>query len=147
MMPVRQSRTQPQRNMTAPSTKNLTGIWHGLYSYPRRRPAVPFVATLIESGSSLSGTTHEQCGSSGHPDQMMYATLLGHHQGQTVAFVKTYDGDDPHYGSVAYEGIVSDDGTEIEGRWLVPGHWSGKFLMIRSAGNSEAITLEAFQRV
>lgn len=130
----------------APSPKNLTGVWHGLYSYPHKRPAVSFVATLIESGTSLSGTTHERCGGFGGDDQMLYATLLGRRHDHAVAFVKTYDGANPHYGCVAYEGTLSADGTEIEGRWVVPGSWSGKFLMIRPAGNEEAVTLEVFQR-
>ena len=38
--------------------QNLTGVWHGLYTYPDG-VSVSFVATLIESGSSLSGSTHE----------------------------------------------------------------------------------------
>jgi len=129
----------------APSPQNLTGIWHGLYSYPHNRPAVSFVATLIESGTTVSGTTHERCGSGGR-DQMLYAALLGRRHDKAVAFVKTYDGDNPHYGCVAYEGTLSVDGTEIEGRWIVPGNWSGKFLMIRSAGKKEAVTRKAFQR-
>lgn len=128
---------------SAPSPQNLTGVWHGLYSYPHNRPAVSFVATLIECGSALSGTTHEPYGSGG---RMLYATLLGHRRDRTVTFVKTYDGDNPHYGRVAYEGTLSADGTEIEGRWIVPGDWSGRFLMIRSAGREEAVTRKAFHR-
>ena len=130
---------------SAPNPQDLTGIWHGLYSYPHNRPAVSFVATLIQSGSTISGTTHERCGSGGRASQWLYATLLGRRHDKAVAFVKTYDGDNPHYGCVAYEGTLSADGTEIEGRWVVPGNWSGRFLMIRSAGKEEAVTLEAFQ--
>jgi hypothetical protein len=37
------------------------------------------------------------------------------------------------------------DGTEIEGRWILPGS-SGKFLMVRSAGKEEAVTRKAFER-
>jgi hypothetical protein len=60
--------------------------------------------------------------------------------------LKTYDGANPHYVRVAYEGTLSTDGTEIEGRWIVPGSWSGKFLMIRSAGKEEAVRRKAFVR-
>ena len=35
-----------------PSPQNLTGVWHGLYSYPYNRAPVSFVATLIEAGSA-----------------------------------------------------------------------------------------------
>jgi hypothetical protein len=75
----------------------------------------------------------------------LYATLLGSRHHRTVAFVKTYDGANPLYGTVAYEGTLSADGTEIEGRWTV-GNWSGKFLMIRSAGKAEAVARTVFER-
>jgi len=29
------------------SAQNLTGVWHGIYSYPIARAPVSFVATLI----------------------------------------------------------------------------------------------------
>ena len=120
---------------TGASARNLTGVWHGIYSYPVARAPVSFVATLIETASAVSGTTHEPCAIGGSPNEILYATLLGSRQDSAIAFVKTYDGANPHYGTVAYEGTLSPDETEIEGRWIVPGNWSGKFLMIRSAGN------------
>jgi hypothetical protein len=129
-----------------PSLQNLTGVWHGLYSYPIGRAPVSFVATLIEAGSTVSGTTHEQCDVGGLPNETLYATLLGRRQDSVVAFLKTYDGANPHYRRVAYEGRLSADGTEIEGRWIVPGSWSGKFLMIRSAGKEESASRKAFER-
>jgi hypothetical protein len=129
-----------------PSPQNLTGIWHGLYSYPVGRAPVSFVATLIEAGHTVSGTTHEPCGMGGGPNETLFATLLGRRDGSAVSFVKTYDGSNPHYKNVAYEGTLSADGTEIEGRWIVPGSWSGKFLMVRPAGKQEAVTRKAFER-
>jgi len=129
-----------------PSAANLTGIWHGIYSYPIPRAPVSFVATLIETASTVSGTTHEPCTIGGSPNETMYATLLGSRQRSTVTFVKTYDGANPGYGKVAYAGTLSPDGTEIEGRWTVPGNWSGKFLMIRSVGKAEAVTRRVFER-
>jgi hypothetical protein len=129
-----------------PSAASLTGIWHGIYSYPIPRAPVSFVATLIETASAVSGTTHEPCTIGGGPNETLYATLLGNRQHSAVAFVKTYDGANPHYGTVAYEGALSPDGTEIEGRWIVAGNWSGKFLMIRSAGKTEAVGRTVFER-
>lgn len=130
---------------SSPNPHNLTGIWHGLYSYPGGRPPVSFVATLIEAGSTVSGTTHEPCDTGGSPGDVLFATLLGRRQGSTVAFLKTYDGSNPYYSRVTYEGTLSADGTEIEGRWIVPGN-AGKFLMVRSAGKQEAVTRKAFER-
>jgi hypothetical protein len=125
---------------------NLTGVWHGLYSYPIARAPVSFVATLIETVGAVSGTTHEPCAVGGSPNETLYATLVGSRQDSVVTFVKTYDGANPNYTTVAYEGTLSRDGTEIEGRWIVPGNWSGKFLMIRPAGKHEAISRKVSER-
>ena len=127
------------------SAASLTGIWHGIYSYPIPRAPVSFVATLIETASAVNGTSHEPCTIHGSSNEILYATLLGNRQHSAVAFVKTYDGANPCYGTVAYEGTLSPDGTEIEGRWTVPGNWSGKFLMIRSAGQAEAVARTVFE--
>jgi hypothetical protein len=128
-----------------PSPHNLTGIWYGLYSYPYGRTPVSFVATLIEAGHTLSGTTHEPY-DGGDPNETLYATLEGRRHDTAIAFVKTYDGGKPRYGRVVYEGTLSADGTEIEGRWIVPGSWSGKFLMTRSAAREEIVGRRAFER-
>jgi hypothetical protein len=131
----------------APSPQNLTGIWHGLYSYLDGSPSVSFVATLIESGTTVSGTTHEPSDRQGEPKATLYATLKGHRQGASVAFLKTYDRAGPRYlSAIAYQGMLSGDGTEIEGAWLIPGDSWGKFLMIRSAGKSEAVRRKAFEQ-
>jgi len=39
------------------------------------------------------------------------------------------------------------DGTEIEGNWSILGHWSGKFLMIRATGLTQARQREVKVRV
>jgi hypothetical protein len=129
----------------APSPHNLTGIWHGLYSYSYSRPPVSFVATLIQSGSTVSGTTHEPCDSGDSPGDTLFATLLGSARDGVVGFVKTYDGTNPNYSRVVYVGALSADGTEIEGNWMLPGS-SGKFLMVRPAGKEEAATRKVFER-
>ncbi len=142
------SRISHVTNMTPkPNAQNLTGIWHGLYSYLDGRPSVSFVATLIETGATVSGTTHEPSDREGEPNATLYATLLGRRQGASVAFLKTYNRAGPRYFSaIAYQGMLSGDGTEIEGGWLIPGDSSGKFLMIRSAGKEEAVRRKAFER-
>ncbi len=115
------------------SSRKLTGVWQGVYDYPAGGgPTVPFTATLIEARQSLSGSVHEPCLTHGHSNETLFATLLGARDGSAVRFVKTYDGSKPNYTTVVYEGTVSADATEIEGRWRIPRSWSGKFLMIRS---------------
>jgi hypothetical protein len=125
--------------------RNLTGVWHGLYTYPDGL-SVSFVATLIEAGSSVTGSVHEPCTIGDSPNETMFATLSGSRHDSAVHFVKTYEGTDPHYGTVNYEGTLSLDGTELEGRWTVPGNWSGRFLMIRSGSVTETVSRKSTVR-
>ena len=110
--------------------QNLTGVWNGLYSYPDGR-SVTFVATLIDGGSTLSGSTHEPCVGVDAPAGTLFASLMGGRVGSAVSFRKTYEAADPRWGTVNYEGKLNAEATEIEGRWSIPGVWSGKFMMIR----------------
>jgi len=57
------------------------------------------------------------------PSDTVYATLSGGRQGNSITFVKSYDGGaGPDYQNpVAYEGALNGDATEIEGRWRIRG--------------------------
>jgi hypothetical protein len=126
--------------------ENLTGVWHGLYTYSHGG-SVSFVTTLIDSGGSFSGSVHELCYYRG---ATIYATLAGARQGSAVSFLKTYEKSaGPNYvASVQYEGALNGDATEIEGRWTIrPMGLSGKFLMIRSAGKVAEVEQKATERV
>jgi hypothetical protein len=126
--------------------RNLTGVWNGLYTYPDGR-STAFVATLIESGGSLSGTTHESSTLSANPGATLYATLVGFRHDAAVSFTKTYDRADVfHRSPILYEGALNGEGTEIEGRWTIVKVWSGKFLMIRSPGQQMKAQRKAFER-
>ena len=122
--------------------RNLTGVWNGLYSYRDGR-STSFVATLIESGGSLSGTTHEP-GSGG---AMLFATVVGSRSDSTVNFTKTYDKPDLfHRSPIRYKGALNGENTEIEGRWTIMRFWSGKFLMVRSPGQEMKAERKEFTR-
>jgi hypothetical protein len=125
--------------------QNLTGVWHGLYTYPHGQ-SVSFVATLIDSAGALSGSTHEPGGHGGAPSGTLYATLIGRRAGSAVTFRKTYDGKLPHYRAVDYAGTLNADATEVEGRWTIAGVWSGTFLMIRPARKEESVKRRAEQQ-
>lgn len=126
---------------------NLTGVWHGLYTYPGQQQPVYFVATLIDSGSQISGMTHEsEIGEFGAP-LTLYAAISGARRGTSVSFVKSYDGSGGWDHSVAYEGSVNGEWTEIEGRWSIGGEATGKFLMIRTRGVTESVVRKAFEKV
>jgi hypothetical protein len=127
---------------------SLTGVWHGLYSYPAHLEPVYFVATLIDAGSSLHGMTHEAVvGQTGAPLEL-HATIRGERAGQAVTFTKSYEGGGDSFTSpVRYDGGLNADATEIEGRWFIPGDWSGRFLMIRSSGASEEVVRKVYEKV
>ena len=123
--------------------RNLTGIWNGLYTYPDGR-STSFVATLIDSGGSLSGTTHEP----GFLGRTLYASLLGSRNDAAVGFTKTYDrGGLLHRRPIVYEGTLNGDATEIEGRWIIKKVWSGKFMMVRSGNQAARVERKAVERV
>lgn len=123
---------------------NLTGVWHGLYSYPRYLKPVYFVASVISSGSAISGTTHEAAtGAEGAPLQI-FASLSGSRDGHAVTFLKAYDGTAGWDHSVCYDGTLNADLTEVEGTWNIHGNWSGRFLMIRRRGISEQAIRSVF---
>ncbi len=125
---------------------SLTGVWHGLYSYPAELEPVYFVATLIDAGTSFHGMTHEATiGREGAP-LTAFASIAGARDGSAVDFLKTYDGQGGLDHSIAYAGLMSGDGTEIEGNWRIPGNWSGRFLMIRFPGATESAARRMFQR-
>jgi hypothetical protein len=127
--------------------RNLTGIWNGLYTYPDGR-SILFVATLIEAGSTLCGTTHEPSTLPSSAAAMLFANLTGSRRGSAVTFTKTYDAPDlMHRSPILYEGALNADATEIEGRWTIVSVWSGKFLMIRSAGEVVKAARKALERI
>ncbi|TCR64229.1 hypothetical protein [Bosea sp. BK604] len=126
---------------------DLTGVWHGLYTYEMAAEPIYFVATLIESGRWLTGSTHEsEIGRNGAP-LTLFAMLEGGRDELSVRFTKTYDGTGGWSHSVAYDGTLSAYATEIEGRWTIGREASGRFLMIRSAGASESVVRRAFAKV
>lgn len=130
----------------ADDARNLTGVWQGLYTYPNGQ-SVSFVATLIDSAGALSGSTHEPGAHGDASSGTLYATLAGQRSGSAVTFRKTYEGKRPRYRAVDYAGTLNADATEIEGRWTIPGVWSGTFLMIRPARNEASVKREAIQEV
>ncbi|MDX8451802.1 hypothetical protein RFM98_03435 [Mesorhizobium sp. VK9D] len=127
------------------TAQNLTGVWNGRYFYPRELAPVSFVATLFETASGLTGTTHEQAGPAS--SALRYATLEGRRDGKAVAFVKTYANAGSHVQPIDYSGRLNGDATEIEGTWRIRGNWSGRFLMIRSPGKAASVERKVAERV
>jgi hypothetical protein len=124
---------------------SLTGVWQGRYSYGEG-DGCAFVATLMEFGPFLSGTTHEQ-NDTGHGASEQFAMVDGARNGRIVRFTKTYDGAGGWSHSVAYEGRLTGDGTEIEGHWTIGADAAGTFLMLRSGGKTATVAKKAFAEV
>ncbi len=130
---------------TGAESRSLTGVWQGTYYYPHGSGAVTFTATLIESGVSLTGTTHEAAEEAA--GVVWCAALAGSRLGRSVVFVKTYEAGNPHSDPIAYDGMLSSDGTEIAGRWVISMIASGTFRMIRPARKVESVSREQFESV
>jgi len=127
--------------------ENLTGVWEGLFTYPRFLRAGNFSATLIETASHLSGSTSEIWLTSGpRRGETVLGMLAGRRSFLSVRFTKTYVGPERPNHAVEYEGTLTEDFQEIEGRWFIPGNWAGRFLMIRSGGRSVEVAREEFER-
>lgn len=110
--------------------RDLTGIWHGIFNYPRSLPPTHFVATLVERGASLAGETEE----TDTGGRLLTGLIHGHRAGAAVNFVKTYD--DNHAHAIHYAGTLDAEATEIAGTWRIEGQWSGSFVMVRPAGKA-----------
>lgn len=121
--------------------RDLSGVWHGIFNYPRDLPPTTFVATLVEHGGALAGET-EEVDSQGRP---LTALIDGHRAGSSVSFVKSYD--DRHAHAVHYAGALDPEGTEIAGTWRIPGDWSGTFVMVRPAGSTAKAERKTAQTV
>ncbi|MEG3144533.1 hypothetical protein U1839_07680 [Sphingomonas sp. RT2P30] len=122
---------------------DLSGGWDGIYNYPRVMRPTPFTATLRDSAGLLVGETSEP----GDHGSMRHALLDGSREGNAIRFIKTYDDTAGGYRSVSYSGTVNGEGTEISGRWDIPGVWSGTFIMVRHVGEEEVAETRVVETV
>lgn len=121
------------------SADDLSGSWHGFYNYPNGRASVAFDAVIRDVAGALTGTIREIEADYG-PPRMLESILDGIRSAQTVRFTKFYENDgDGDFDTVLYDGEIRDEGREIQGRWDIPGEWSGSFVMVRQAGKAAAI--------
>ena len=112
---------------------DLSGVWHGQFSYAHGQQPASFVASLNERDGLFDGDTEEVGAVGEAAGRTLTATLQGRRTGLRLTFLKLYDGAFDGYDAVQYEGEVSDDGSEILGRWSIVGDASGDFMMIRAS--------------
>ncbi|MGE0179938.1 MAG: hypothetical protein AB7O91_08990 [Sphingomonas sp.] len=130
---------------TSGGEADLSGRWTGIYSYSSRFPPNTFEATIRDAGGSISGVIVQPREFFEAGDGMQHAVIDGSKDGTTIRFVKIYDDLDrptPHY-----EGTIQPGGDEVEGRWTIPGDWSGSFMMIRAAGAEERAVRKEAEKV
>jgi hypothetical protein len=130
------------------SADDLSGAWDGIYNYPHTRRPTAFTATLRDMAGVIVGETSEPATLPGDRGSTLHALLEGSRHGNSVHFAKSYD--EPGYArrnAVLYTGTVNGEGTEITGRWQIPGNWSGTFIMVRQAANEEAAESEVAETV
>ena len=125
---------------------DLSGVWHGQFSYPRAVPPTSFVATITETNSWIHGVTEETARVGEMRGRTLSATLQGRRTGRRVVWLKIYHGALREYDTVPYEGEVNEDGTEIEGRWTLKS-WSGRFMMVRAGAKAAAQRRKAAAKV
>ena len=113
---------------------DLTGRWHGFYSYAGGAHACAFEAELRDHGGELVGVTFEVAQFGAEPGATLCASVEGRRLGHAVDFAKTYDEVGLAGYSIHYAGTLAGDGNEIEGSWSIPGQSSGTFLMVREGG-------------
>ena len=130
---------------TGPS-QNLTGTWHGQYSYQGVQQGFGFVAALLDIGGSLGGEASDAGGDGEDPAGRPRADIAGRRSGTHVAFTKTYDGSIGWTHKVEYDGVLNADCSEIEGSWRIAPHLSGRFLMIRPQVRAQEARTKAFER-
>lgn len=112
------------------SVRDLSGCWQGQYRYSWGE-AVPFLASLTQTGSQLSGDTVEPKG--GGKFAFRTAEVSGACGGGGIQFTKSYlTPSATHRDPVHYKGEVSDDRRTIKGQWRVRGV-IGTFEMQREA--------------
>lgn len=123
--------------MSAPL--DVTGVWDGIFSYPRAMPPNHFVAELREEQGRIVGETREPSDSPQDETSELDAFIEGTRSGTDIVFTKFYDSK-RRLQPIAYHGTLRADGTEISGRWTVRNDWSGTFLMMRRANQAAAET-------
>lgn len=119
---------------------DITGIWHGVSSYPGVDAEDEFSAELSVTEGRIAGMITEVSNLVPKAPLPLRAVVEGTIRGEVIAFDKTYDGGGGQSHSVSYWGRLSDDGAVITGSWQLPG-LEGSFVMRRAPDEREAIKL------
>src|SRR5215469_3642191 len=104
--------------MPASPHSDLTGVWDGQFSYPRRYQPTNFTCVLLDIGGAISGSVTELSNNGPTKGQTLTASLQGTRHESDIRFIKLYPAQTAEHGKpVSYVGTLSLDGFEIEGEW------------------------------
>jgi len=122
---------------------DMTGLWHGTYSYVGySQGTMPFAANIFDGGGHLSGSIIEPAsGEESLYVEEIEAMVAGARGGRSVDFTKTYAGQVWTH-SVDYVGQLSPDGQTVIGMWSVDS-LDGTFEMHRDLKLEELTDQEA----
>jgi hypothetical protein len=113
---------------------DLSGRWHGFYSYGGAGQSCAFEAELRDHHGEIVGIAYEVAQFGPDPGATLSASIEGRRAGSAVDFAKTYDEVALASYTIHYAGSLAEGGNEIEGTWAIPGQNHGTFLMIREGG-------------
>ena len=118
---------------------SLTGSWSGAFRYPDDAyPETVFNAQIEEAGGAFTGNIQEPTLTRPWNGPLNMAEMEGTRAGSAVSFAKFYVGSSDIGHAVAYEGSVDAAFLRIDGKWTIPGSWSGTFFMVRDDLGEEA---------
>ena len=113
--------TLAEKAATRGAASPLTGAWTGRYEYTDGRDGVDFTQELTFSQGLISGFVSEPNTFGDSTSKNLYATFLGTVAGNTIEWLKTYDGTAGVSHSVKYSGTLDRAAKSIEGRWSIDG--------------------------
>lgn len=134
---------------------DLTGRWTGVYFYPADHawnafddmPPTAFSAMLEDAAGLVTGTTSEEDVLGRNGGVWIGSVIQGRHDGRRLTFVKFTQSREGFGEPIHYDGDISSDGLSIEGRWDIPGKWSGPFRMQRQSGEVAPVAVERSETV
>ncbi len=127
-------------------TRNLSGFWSGHYWYDDALDAdAAFMMVLRDDGAKFSGEITEP-NMVGVSSDFLKAMVTGTRSGLSVEFAKVYDGASDLAHRVDYFGVLSEDGLELTGHWLLE-EFSGGFVASRAALPEEVEEMETAESI
>ncbi|WP_051710987.1 caspase family protein [Andreprevotia chitinilytica] len=110
----------PQPAAVASIDAALAGQWEGYYRYDANKSVpVKFMLDAAVSGSRFYGKISEPNTFGDKQEAFLYANFEGAITGNTVTFVKTYDGSGGQHHSIQYRGVLDRASGVIRGQWVI----------------------------